>query len=492
MVRTPLLAFLLGFGWLAAAHGDEAALALPSAHARLGIERIRFAGDAERVGLVGASYLVDTGGVAGLSIGPAVYAAVSGDRGGFFTLGGEAAWRQRLFGPFGVELGVYAGGGGGGGTPQGSGLMLRPHADLVWDLGSVALGLSVSLVRFSNGLADSTQVGLVLNASNDFRFVPAERLGEPVVSAGRAGLGFDRVQFAGGVYRTPADKLLRDGEPLPRTISLLGIRAEQSWGKNAFWGVEANRAARGGVGGYAEVLGTAGLEYEVVRDSVTLGGRVGLGAGGGGGVSTGGGLLAKAALYGVVRVTNELGVALEAGVARAPNGNFRAVQGSAALVWALDNPDSSGAAARAARTDFGAGAMRFDAPRSDGSRRSLSAITLKIDRYLAPAFYVSGEAFGAAAGNASGYSGALVGAGWQQRFGSRWQTGAELLVGAAGGGGVASGGVLVQPRVLAGFRMTPAIALQLGVGRARATRGPLDSSFVDAALVFTYGVSSGG
>ncbi len=491
--RLGSLAFILGvvLAAPAPARADDASSLVPSAHARLGFERVRFGDDSERVGLVGASYLVDVGGLPGLSLGPAVYGAVSGNRGGFFSLGGEAAWRQRLVGPFGVELGFYAGGGGGNGISQGSGLMLRPHADLVWDFGSVALGVSLSRVRFSNGLVNGTQLGLVLNASNDFRFVSAERIGEPMLPAGRAGIGFDRVQFVAGVYRTPAGKTLLDGQPLPRTISTLGVRAEQAWGSNGLWGIEANRAARGGVGGYAEVLGTTGLEIEAIHGALTIGGRVALGAGGGASVPTGGGLLAKAALYGVARLTNDLGVSIEGGVTRAPNGNFRAAQASAALVWALDSPDSSGAPARPSRTDFSAGVANHDAPRFDGSTRRLSAVTLKLDRFLGAGFYVSGEAFGAAGGGASGYSGALVGAGWNQRFGQRLHAGAELLVGASGGGGVESGGVLLQPRVFAGVQLTPALALRIGAGRVRATSGPLDSTIVDASLVFTYGVSAG-
>jgi hypothetical protein len=493
MLRVLLL--LIGVAAAAAAspaRADDDALVVPSAHARLGFERVRFAGDSERLGLLGASYLVDVGGVPGLSLGPAVYGAVSGERGGFFALGGEAAWRQRLIGPFGVELGVYAGGGGGGSASQGNGMMLRPHADLLWDFGSVALGLSVSRVRFSNGLIDSTQVGLVLNTSNDFRFVSADRMETPTLAGGRSGLGFDRVQLVAGVYHTPAGKLLLGGEPLPRTISTLGVRAEQSWGGNAFWGIEANRAARGGVGGYAEVLGTTGLETELIRDSLTVGGRVALGAGGGAGVSTGGGLLAKAALYGVVRLSSDLGVSLEGGVTRAPNGNFRAVQGSAALVWALDSPDNSGVPARPARTDFSVGVVEHEAPRIDGSTRSLRAVTLKLDRFVGPNLYVSGEALGAAGGGASGYSGALVGAGWNQRFGPRFHVGAELLAGASGGGGVVSGGALLQARGFAGFQLTPALALRIGAGRVEATHGSLGANLVDASLVFTYGVASGG
>ena len=484
-----LAAALTALPMAALADDSGPALEVPSAHARLGVERVRFGADSERVGLVGASYLVDVGGLPGVSLGPALYGATTGQRGGFFSLGGEAAWRQRLVGPFGLELGVYAGGGGGGGVSQGNGLMVRPHADLVWDLGGIALGVSVSHVRFSNGQIDGTQVGLVLNTSNDFRFVSASRLDQPTLSGGRGGLGFDRVQLVTGVYRTPAGKLLEDGDPLPRTISTLGVRAEQSWGEHGLWGIEANRAARGGVGGYAEVLGTVGMEDEVVRDVLTLGGRVGLGAGGGGGVSTGGGLLAKAALYGIVRVTGDLGISLEGGVTRAPNGNFRAVQGSAALVWALDSPDSAGAPARPSRTEFSAGVVDHDVPHRGGDTTSLRAVTLKIDRYVTPGLYVSGEALGAAGGNSGGYSGALIGAGWTQRFGGRFHAGAELLAGAAGGGGVDSGGALLQPRGFAGVQLTPALAARVGLGRVKATRGALDATLVDASLVFTYGVS---
>ena len=511
MLARPLCATLLACATastgIAAAAEPAPSVLLPSAHARLGFERVRFAGDEQRTGLVGTSYLVDVGGVPGLSVGPALYGAITGDRGGFFSLGGEVAWRQRLLGPVGVELGVYAGGGGGGRTSgptsgntsgassNGSGLMLRPHADLVWDLGAVAVGLSLSKVRFSGRQVDSNQLGLVVSANNDFRFVPAERLGEPTASRGRAGLGFDRIQFSGGVYRTPRGKTLEGGEPLPRTISLVGVRAEQSWGNNGFWGIEANRAGRGDVGGYAELLGTVGLEKEVLRNTLTVGARVAVGMGGGGGVSTGGGLLAKAGLYSILRLGSDLGLALEGGYARAPNGNFRAAQGSLALVWALDGPGTTIGVARPSRTEFSAGVARYDAPRVGRGTQAVSGVTLKVDRYLAlgaaPNFYVTGQVFGATGGQASGYSSALVGGGWKQPVGERLHIGAELLAGAAGGGGVDGRGTLIEPRVYAGVQVTPAVALRAGAGRVKALSGRLDSNVFDLSLNIAYGLSGG-
>jgi len=467
------------------------ALAIPSSHARIGFEQVRFPGDGPRVGVVGTSYLIDVGGVPGLALGPAVYGAISGDHGGFFSLGGEVAWRHRLVGPVGVELGLYAGGGGGGGAPAGSGLTLRPHADLVWDLGAVAVGASFSKVRFSGGQIDSNQVGLVVNINSDFRFIPAERLGEPTPGGGRSGLGFDRVQFVGAAYRTPEGKTLNDGTPLPRTISTVGVRAERSFAGNAFWGLEANRAAHGGVGGYAEYLGTAGLEGEAVRDLLTLGARAGVGMAGGGGVSTGGGLLVKGGVYGIVRLGNDFGLSLEGGYARAPDGNFRAAQASIGLVWALDGPSTGGPATRPARTDFSAGGERYDAPRSDGSERALGMVALKLDRYLTPNFYITGKVLSAASGGASGYTSALVGAGWMQPLGSRLHVGAELLAGAAGGGGVVGEGALVEPRVFVGVQITPTLALRAGAGRIKAIDGQLNSNVFDLSISLAYGVSSG-
>ena len=326
---------------------ESTTLSTPVAHARIGFERVKLPGD-EYVGLAGTTYLVDVTAVEGLSVGPAVYGAITGQRGGFFTVGGEAAWRRQLAGPLGVELGLYVGGGGGAGAAQGGGLMLRPHADLLWDFGPYALGLSLSRVCFPNGQIDSTQVGVVFNAINDFRYVPVQKLGMPVRGSGRAGLGFDRVQIVTGLYRTQSGQLRADGTALPRNIGTVGVRAEQAFSPYAYWGLEANGAAQRTVAGYAEYLGTLGVETEVVSNRVNLGGRVALGMGGGGGIQTAGGGLAKAAVYGVIRLSPDFGLSLEGGMVSAPRRHFRAAYGSAALVWALDGP-ASGVAATSSR-----------------------------------------------------------------------------------------------------------------------------------------------
>jgi hypothetical protein len=83
----------------------------------------------------------------------------------------------------------------------------------------------------------------------------------------------------------------------------------------------------------------------------------------------------------------------------------------------------------------------------------------------------------------------LVGAGYQWRPAGPWLAGAELLVGAAGGGGVDAGsGAIVQPMLYAGYRLTAAISARAGVGRVRSTQGSLDSTVLGLDLSFAFGV----
>src|SRR6185312_9047567 len=119
-----------------------------AAELRLGLENWTLPGD-ETMGTVGVSYLLEVS--PGIYMGPSVYGAASGKRGGFFSGGGEAALRVPLFSRLDLEAGLYVGGGGGGTAPVGSGLMLRPHVDLTWNFGAVRAGVSASSVYFPDG-----------------------------------------------------------------------------------------------------------------------------------------------------------------------------------------------------------------------------------------------------------------------------------------------------------------------------------------------------
>ena len=476
---------------IAAVLGDdgEAGSETRQANVRISVEQVKFPA-AETIGLLGTSYLVALPGPEGFFVGPGVYGAITGHRGGFFTFGAETSWRRRLVGSFGVEAGLYAGAGGGSGAPQGGGLMLRPHIDLWWDLVDYSLGVSLSKVKFPNGQINSTQFGLVLDKSTDFVFVPPDRIGTNAGSAagaGRTGVGFDRALIVASMYRSRPGTTLSDGSEAPRTIALLGIRAERSLGPHAYWGLEASGAAQTGVAGFAEYLGEVGYEFELSPGLLTVGARLSLGMAGGGGIQTGGGLLGKATLHGGARVTDAIDISIEAGLVDAPRGSFRATSVAAVLAWRFDRVQRTGAPDQAVRTDVSVGLEQVRAPRRDGSERGFVSNVLQIDRFVGRNLYLSGQIHSALAGGAGGYSEALVGLGWLQPISPRYGVGAEFLLGASGGGGVVSHGSVVKPEAYARVQLTPAIGLRISGGRERALRGPFDSNVVSVLVSAGYG-----
>ena len=437
------------------------------AFARLGYETVTLPGD-EKMGLVGMSYLVQP--TDGLCIGPAVYGAASGQRGGFFTIGAEGALCTRLYGPLNVVAGLYVGGGGGAAAPQGGGLMLRPHVDLLWDFGPLRAGVSWSKVYFPNGDIDSDQVGFIMDMPLTFGYLPA----------GQSSLSSWAGQRGGS--------LGVNGAPLPSHIGYVGARAETQLAPALYIGLEANGAASGGVDGYAEILGTLGADWALGGSGVRLGGRLALGMGGGGNMPTGGGLLAKAALDLSVPLSRDFSLGLEAGWAAAPQGDFGAPFGSLALRWALD--PLPGVPAVPVRQEWSAGAeMFFDAARKDGSQRDLQSVSFKYSRFVGENLYLSGQVQSAYQGGAGGFTVGLFGVGGLWRSGQGLLACAELLAGAAGGGGVATGsGAVVKPMAFVGWELTPATSLRVGGGWIKAVNGELSSPVLDLSVVFAFDV----
>jgi hypothetical protein len=476
---------------------------LPSV-VRVNAERIRLPGR-ENMGLLGTSYLLQV--APNVYAGPAAYGAFTGQRGGFFTVGAEASLRRAVSEFMDVEVGVYAGGGGGGAAPVGGGLMLRTHADLTRDFGNYRAGVSLSQVRFPSGQIRSNQFGLVWSTNTDFRYLSRNRLtasdsgsSSNASIIGRTGIGFDRVQAVAGFYSPRPGVTRISGGPHTAKIGLVGVRMERALTDNNYWGIEAAGAGSGGVAGYAEYLATLGTERAVWADHLVLGVRGAAGRGGGGDVSVGGGLLLKGAAYGIVRLTRDMGITLEGGYTRAPQGKFRALHATAALNLILDDPYDTSAPARTTRSEWVGGVSRYKAARKDGTVRDLDAVTLKVNRFVGNSFlsnniYVTGQAHSAFAGGAGGYSVGLFGVGtqWPVSFfeTARMRVGAEFLAGAAGGGGVQTrGGALMQPMAYVDFEVSKQLSLRLSGGKVKSLRGPFSSNVIDLSVAFPFGVTS--
>lgn len=464
------------------------------ARVRLGGERVRLPAG-ERMGLVGLTELFNLGGE--WWVGPGAYGAATGKRGGLFVPGFEAAWSHPFNDWLALDTGLFVGGGGGAAAPVGGGLMLRPHADLVFRFPGLYTGPTFSKVWFPSGQINSNQFGWMINVDSSFRYRPAAFTG--IATDGSAtGLGFDHVD-ATLTFAKPHGSVSTAGVPLTQRIGLVGLRAERHVDGPLYAGIETAGAGSGGVAGYAEVLATAGLRWPVVKDRLSLGVRGSVGLGGGGAIDTGGGLLVKAAAGGTLRLTDTLGIGAELGVVDAPRGHYKAATGAVSLNWSLDVPAadlgswSNTRPGVPTRVEFGAGVERYRAARRDGSTRPLEAVVLQLNRFVTPNVYLTGQAHSAYAGGAGAYSVGLFGVGAQLQVTSRIRLGAEALGGAAGGGGVdTQGGAILQGRAYIDASLTDSLSLRIAGGRIKSVHGGLDAPVVDAALVFRFGVDRAG
>lgn len=463
----------------AAATADDTIALAP----QLGFESVRLPGG-ERLGLLGGSLLFGAGG--DWWLGPAVYGAASGQRGGLFVGGVEVQHRWRL-GRQTLSAGFFAGGGGGAAAPVGSGLMLRPALTLLRDFGPAELGVSLSEVKFPSGAISGRQLGIVARWDGRFRHAGVDHVGDAATGAGRSGVGFDRI------LGTVSSYSLRGRGVEPRRIGLVGTRLDHDLGGGLYAGLEAAAAATGGAAGYMEVLGVAGWDAAVQpRSSLRLGVHGSLGLGGGGGVPTGGGPIAKLAVDASISPLPSWRSGLSLGWLRGLDSPLRAPT----LQWWIAAPlepsrsPFDAETAHVARVEWTGSLQHYaHAHRKDGSTRALDTVGLKFALYQGEHLYATGQAHSAFAGGAGAYSVGLVGLGLAT--GAKpapWRAGVEAMIGAAGGGGVDSGGgAIAQALAWAAWAPTHAIELRAGVGALRSRGGSLSTPVAELAVSWAFG-----
>lgn len=405
-------------------------------------------------------------------VGPSVYGAASGQRGGFFV-GGVSVQRPVTLWPGRLWLlpNLAVGGGGGGGAPVGDGLMIRPGVALATGLGDWKLSAGVSQVRFAGTGIRSSQFALQLEWHSWFSAQPLSRLGERMAASGRSGLGVDRMALLGGSYR------LKAGAP-NTNVRLVGVRLDRLLDAGLPVGVEAAAAADGPSAGYMELLVHAGREW-AVADSLRVGVRAAVGLGGGGAVPTGSGVIghAEGTLAWQPSPGWRLGLAAGpvAGRSQAFRGNRVELSLSADLEPGLEGRRPREGTVR--RIEWAGSLQQIDrVDRRDGTRRAMQTIGLQLNHWLGPNVYVTGQAHSAFGGGVGAYSIGLLGAGaaTAPRWGG-WQFGAELLAGGAGGGGVQSlSGAIAQGMAWVGkLPERDGPHWRAGVGLARGKSGPV-------------------
>lgn len=498
---------LLGGAVIAALSMPQAVLAendfllTTPAQARMHFEEVDLPGN-EKMGFLGGSLLYDVN--SWLSVGPSAYGALTGERGGFITLGVTADARYPISKNLDLSASYFVGGGGGRGgfTLSGGGLMLRSSLGVDWhtdDWGT--FGLGVSNVDFPSGTISSTQPYISYSFPFDTMIGDGWKKRQSYNRFGGGGLKPSRQEISVVMrhYQVPDGVLTDGGAPQHKTVDLLGAEWLRYLDDNRFLRLEAEGAMGGKSTGYMQILVGGGYRH-MLSDSTALKASVSAGVAGGGAVATGGGFLLDGQLSLQQDLSKNLFVELGAGYAMAPDGDFEAVSLAGKLGYRFGTPDARGKRVSMSKLGgYQSSNFRFRVAnqsylsadpqwRSHHADENIDNIGVHLDYFLNDKLYVTGQGVAAYTGNASAYMAGLVGGGVHHKlFNSPFYVDAEVLIGAAGGGGVRVGGGLVwQANAGVGYEFTDSLSVSLGYGHMAAMEGPFAADVANLTLAYKF------
>ena len=452
----------------------------------------------ENIGVVGLGVHHYFGDYFSLGVGS--WMAVKGERGGFITLGIDGNLRLPIAERIALESGIFigAGGGRGGYTLSGGGLMLRPYAQLSYDIASWGrLSAGVSHVTFPNGgTIESTQpyVSLSLPFYMDMEDGWTESTSRQLEKRKNEARSNSLAVIVRDLYPVSSARTL--GGAVQGDLTLLGIEWRSYFNDIWYARLETEGAAGGNSQGYMQILVGGGLQVPIVKN-LFASADVSVGGGGGGNVDTGGGLLLDASAGMQYYLTPNLFAGLSGAYIAAPDGTFEASSLALKLGYQSGRSSSQGDS-RVAQSSEQPSNMRVrvvnqtyykasDLWRTHHADRNVENIGIQVDGFLDRNWYLTGQGLAAYGGNAGAYMTGLVGLGARKDVIGGVFLNAEGLVGAAGGGGLATGAGLVwQGNVGLGYDLHPSLSALATVGRIDAFNGDFKADVLGLSLAYNF------
>lgn len=507
VLRAFILIFLLQAifpGWVAAASKIEPI----GARARLTLENVNLP-EKEKMGFAGGTLLFDVNKY--LSVGSAAYGAVTGQRGGFITIGMAANAQLPLFEHLLLDGGFFlgAGGGRGGYALAGGGLMLRGHGGLYLTSEKWGnIGAGASYIDFPSGTIHSFQPYISYEYPFDIYIAPnwiSQYLDGSVAPASQELAVIYKNYFKSKTsheFYPPGGRIFT---PSAKDLGLLGMQWYRYLDDKFFITLESEGAFSGDSTGYMQILIGGGLRQKLFKRSfVKLLGQVG--TAGGGAVATGGGLLLDGGASLQQYLTNSIYVAANGDYVYAPNGGLSVFSLGGQIGYGFTTPDKDSYLEKITSNDpYASRSFRVRATNqtylqaSDNWRRFLvdqdvNNLGLQIDYFLTSNIYLSGQGIGAYDGGAGSYMAGLIGPGaYLPIFNSPLFIDFEGLVAAAGGGGLNfQGGFALQGNAGLGINLMHGLSIMGYYGYLGAVQGAFRANVIGATLGYNFTMFSRG
>jgi len=409
-----------------------------------------------------------------------MYGATSGERGGFFTFGFESGVQSNPDKLFQLRSGVFVGAGGGGAAPQGGGLMLREFIEARVNTKYASVGAGVSHVDFPNGDIKSTQgfaalyIPFTLQKDGGSYYLQDFKLK-------------NKIYIKGGKYLTDSSAKTTSGASLD-DMTLIGIEAQGFFTDKIFTTFSLSGANGDNTDGYMEVFGGLGIEQQIFSLPIYASLIGELGMGGGGKVDTGGGSMYKARATLEANIAKNIRLGVEGGYVKSFDGTFEAKYVGAYFgfksVFGDKNENEDYYDIRALSKVHLSSKGDFKDPQKD---EKIYLEGLAIDKYITENFYISGQSLWAFKGESGGYTEGLLGLGYIYNLSDNILFRAEALIGAAGGGGVKTDGLIGVVDTSFDYKFNKNFYISVGGGYTKAKSG-LSSSDVSIGFGYKFGI----
>jgi hypothetical protein len=460
--------------------------------------------DGERnMGFSGVHYNLDIGKLFYSGFG--FYGSVSGERGGFFTLGVNAGLKTKLINNLLFDAGVHLGGGGGASAPDGGGAMFLGHANLVYQFPKFDAFAGYGYVNFfdvgairSNHLNFGIRVPLCVNYtdfSNIEQRISYQANQQTPWNRESKKLGimlhFNNLSPKGKSKTTDGNSL--DG----KTMRLVGVEINSYFNKNNFFFAKADGGYSGIRGGYMDILLGAGHQFSFNADRTAISAKFGIGAGGGGGVDTKGGFLIYPDLSLTHKIHKNFNIQINKGFLMTPNSEFYSSTFGIGLLYNVgqggfkyNKGETFEEAVFKGLEITAAQEIYFKAKREAGSVRDMQQILLQLNYYINKHIFLAGQTAFANFGDAGAYAEGTFGIG--ASTGNKFKAFGQVLAGGSGGGGIDVGeGLIIKPSVGLQYQLLPVLDLKSSVGRVKAVGGNLSNTFANIGLTYKIALLEG-
>jgi hypothetical protein len=429
--------------------------------------------------------------------GIGLYGAVSGERGGFFTLGINAGYKKYLNDKLYIDSGFHFGGGGGANAPDGGGAFILPHVNLGYTFNNFTVHGGWSYVNFfDDGLIKGNQLNVAIEIPVEFKYSKYKK----------SEINFSSEALNNSTWKQETKKtsflvhfnnlkVKSEGSLKGKTIRLAGFEFANYLTNNWFAFLKVDGSYSGIRAGYMNVLLGAGYQLSFNKNKTNVIAKFGIGAGGGGGVDSQGGFLLYPDISIEQQLFSDIYISLNTGSLLTPNQFFSTSNFGVGVKYYLERNGTF-----SDKKKFDIGKFKdveiivkqdwyFDAKRMTNPTEDLHQISLQINLALNKNLFLAGQTSFANFGNAGAYAEGLVGAGLKTTNSSRTKTTffTQILIGGAGGGNVSTGeGLIIKPSLGASYKINSILSLRSALGYVKAKGGELSNPFINFGLKYNF------